>query len=177
MKRALFLDIDGVLNSCRTVTLHEGVIALSTHCKKKMLLGDTSPDIGLFDSVAVDFIFNFCRKYSYSIVMSTSWRYSLSLSDFHELFRNHYNVHDVADIIIGATPKWDDSIKCRGDEISAWLQDNPEFTNYIILDDNSDFLDEQKPFFVQTCIRDGLTFDNMNQILVLSGNRPVINVK
>ncbi len=172
----LFLDIDGVLNSFRTVTLHEG-IANTASCKKKILLPTTeNEDIGLFDRLAVDFVFQFCRKYNFSIVMSTSWRYSFSLRDFHQMFSEHYGVHDASQIIIGATPKGRTDLKTRGDEIKEWLSQNPQILNYIILDDSSDFLEEQKPYFVQTCIRDGLTFRSMNAMIQLTGNKPILSM-
>lgn len=175
-RRVLFLDIDGVLNSFRTVTLHEGVIANTSSCKKKMLLPhNDNDDIALFDRLAVDFVFNFCRKYDYRIVMSTSWRYSFSLNDFIVMFSEHYGVVDAETLIVGATPKGRSDLKTRGDEIAEWLALNPEVVEYIILDDSSDFLDEQKPFFVQTCIRDGLTFRNMNRMIALTGNKPLLD--
>ena len=175
-RRALFLDIDGVLNSFRTVTFHES-IANTASCKRSMLLGDSeNNNVALFDKLAVDFIFDFCRKYDYRIVMSTSWRYSFSMRDFHELFSNYYGVTDAEELIVGMTPKGRTDLTSRGEEIREWLLANEEYQEYIIVDDSSDFLEEQKPFFVQTCIRDGLTFSSMNKMIRLSGNRPILEM-
>ena len=38
----------------------------------------------------------------------------------------------------------------RGHEIQYWLDIHPEVTNYVILDDDNDFLDTQQKYFIQT---------------------------
>lgn len=40
-------------------------------------------------------------------------------------------------------------LKIRGEEIQYWL-DNNQVERYVIIDDDTDFLEEQKAFFVQT---------------------------
>ena len=36
----------------------------------------------------------------------------------------------------------------RGAEVDAWLASHPECTNFVIIDDRTDFTDEQSPHFV-----------------------------
>ena len=45
----------------------------------------------------------------------------------------------------------------RGGEIQTWLDKHPEVDNYVIIDDDGDFLDEQLYHFVQTNYEDGIT--------------------
>jgi len=48
----------------------------------------------------------------------------------------------------------------RGNEVKEWLDRHPEVDKYVILDDDSDFLEDQKPFFVQTNSDDGFSANN-----------------
>jgi hypothetical protein len=64
--------------------------------------------------------------------------------------------------IIGRTPRLNNVP--RGLEIQTWLNDHPEVESYIILDDDSDMLEEQKPFFVHTNFNVGLGADEWKQI-------------
>ena len=56
--------------------------------------------------------------------------------------------------IYGITPFSKD--RHRGTEIKRWLDDHPEVTHYVILDDDNDMLEEQFEHFVQTSWTEGL---------------------
>ena len=45
----------------------------------------------------------------------------------------------------------------RGQEIKDWLNERNNIENYVIIDDDGDFLDEQLYHFVQTNYEDGIT--------------------
>lgn len=45
----------------------------------------------------------------------------------------------------------------RGQEVKDWLNEHDDIENYVIIDDDGDFLDEQLYHFVQTNYEDGLT--------------------
>ena len=45
----------------------------------------------------------------------------------------------------------------RGGEIQTWLDKHPEVENYVILDDDSDMMDQQMFHFVETNFEDGIT--------------------
>jgi len=45
----------------------------------------------------------------------------------------------------------------RGQEIKDWLNEQNDIENYVIIDDDGDFLDEQLYHFVQTNYEDGIT--------------------
>ncbi|KKL95678.1 hypothetical protein LCGC14_1852100, partial [marine sediment metagenome] len=68
--------------------------------------------------------------------------------------------------IIGKTPRSGDLGlgKVRGDEIAAWLDENPEYDDYIILDDDRDMLDSQMDRFIYCDSKVGLSYENWEQI-------------
>jgi hypothetical protein len=57
----------------------------------------------------------------------------------------------------------------RGKEIDRWLKDHPEVEQYCIVDDDSDMLEEQMPYFVKTTYKEGLQFDHMEKICKILG--------
>lgn len=134
--KVLFLDIDGVLNSTRTVVAFgQGF----PHTLDRM---------DLFDNVALTLIRKLCYVGDISIVLSSTWR---MIFPFHDIA----NALDLP--IMGAT---DTKGRLRGEEIGRWLSAHLEVTTYAIVDDDSDMLDEQLPFFVQTNGDDGLSWAN-----------------
>lgn len=63
------------------------------------------------------------------------------------------------------------TMKPRGTEIQAWLDEHPAVTKYAILDDDSDMLEEQLPNFFQTSFNFGITEDTMNKVIEHLGRR------
>lgn len=49
----------------------------------------------------------------------------------------------------------------RGAEIDGWLKEHPEVVNYVIIDDRTDFTDEQKKYFVHVDSMYGLTDEHV----------------
>lgn len=150
--RVLFLDIDGVLNSTRTC----------------VALGDFPHDVtpkglALFDQVALKLIRALCHVGDIQIVLSSSWRI---IHDYQELAVK-------LDLpIIDHTPnRWDPG-QVRGHEIQAWLDEHPEVEKYVIVDDDSDMLEEQKASFVKTFHEDGLTWAPFCKLCDLFGVNP-----
>lgn len=136
--KVLFLDIDGVLNSRRTVIACNGFPHCFDEANKKK-----------FDWIAVGMIRELCEKEGASIVLSSSWRHG----------RNA--VHECANgldlPIFDRTP---DLPGVRGEEIQDWLNRHPEVTHWAIVDDNSDMLGSQLEHFVQTSEEEGLLFSD-----------------
>lgn len=152
--KVLFLDIDGVLNSTRTAVAHGGYP------------GDFSPpDMAKFDETAIALIRRLCLAADASVVLSSSWRIMFSA---HEVA----NALDLP--IMDKTPSLPGN---RGQEIAHWLDRHPEVEAYAIVDDDSDMLPEQLPFFVQTTHEDGLRFSDYRKLCNLFGinefNEPV----
>jgi hypothetical protein len=156
--KVLFLDIDGVLNSQRSCIAFGGFPHEVDGYHRDM-----------FDEVALRLIRGIVKKADASVVLSSSWRI----------------LHDYRDIgralelpIIDATPRMWSPGKVRGHEIAQWLADHPEVETYVIVDDNSDMLEEQKPYFVHTCNFDGMRWADAEKMATLFGvsiydvNRP-----
>jgi hypothetical protein len=133
--RVLFLDIDGVLNS------HRSVVALNGYPHSV-----TDAHLPKFDMIAVSLVRGLCEAAGIQIVLSSSWRND---PDWHEIGPA------LGLPIIDRTPSL---LGPRGKEIAAWLENRPEVLHYAIVDDDSDMLPEQRPFFVKTQHEDGLTW-------------------
>lgn len=89
------------------------------------------------------------------IVISSSWRQN-TLEDTLELVTGHYKGTPllVSDVVIGITKRMFSRSYNGGDmggvEIAEYLTEHSDITNYVILDDDSDMLLEQKDHFIQT---------------------------
>jgi hypothetical protein len=55
----------------------------------------------------------------------------------------------------------------RGTEIAEWLSRHPEVKRYAIVDDDSDMLDDQRPFFVKTSFDSGLMREHRDRLIEL----------
>jgi len=141
--KIIFLDIDGVLNSHRTVKAYG----------RYGFLG--FKDEYYLDPVAVKMIEHLCQTLDVKVVISSSWRLGAKLEEFKQLF-DHYQVKIP---VIGFTPSFHDGV--RGDEIQFYLDENKDVTHYVILDDDSDMLDSQKEHFVHVDRADGLSSQNL----------------
>lgn len=138
--KVLFLDIDGVVNKQENF--------------------DRSRGMGLYpiDSYCAFLVGRIQLQTGCEVVLSSSWR-----NDPEGV----KNVSERVVELLGKTGnhKWDGKIRnarghdwpheLRGDEVNDWLAEHPEVTKYAILDDDSDFYDDQ-PLF-KTTFKDGLT--------------------
>jgi len=100
-----------------------------------------------------------CDATCAKIVMSSSWRW-YSLEKTIEYLKGH-DKHPfiLFDYLIDVTSRMY-SFKHgerekhytipRGVEIQRWLEEHDEVTNYVILDDDTDMLLAQKPYFIKT---------------------------
>lgn len=145
--KVLFLDIDGVLNSHRSIYAFNG-------CPH----GFTPEHMALFDHVAIGLVRKLCQETGAVIVLSSSWRLL------------HATKEVAAGLnlpVIDRTPSLTGN---RGQEIAAWLAEHPSVTVYAIVDDDSDMLESQRAHFVQTSHEDGLQFRDYQALLrVLNG--------
>jgi hypothetical protein len=144
--KVIFLDVDGVLNS------HRSVFAFGGYGN------DFTPkSMKRFDHCALGLIRRACKETGAVICFSSTWR----------LGRTPKECADGLDLpIIDKTP---DTPGIRGKQIKEWLDAHPEVEAYAIVDDDSDMLDEQKPFFVHTDHRNGLLFDDYKKLIALLG--------
>lgn len=144
--KALFLDIDDVLCSLKTVA----ATGQWPHDFK---------DPNKFDQHALALL----RKLGDAgvvFVLSSTWRM-------------HFTPPEAAAglnlPIVDCTPASGSGF--RGSEIAEWLSENPQVTHYAILDDSDDMLDEQTNNFVHVTGEDGMRlrdFRALCQILDVS---------
>lgn len=153
MNPVIFLDIDGVLATWRTTFA-------SGNWPHKL------NEIDQFDSVAIAMLHRLTRMYDVKFVISSVWRTMFA----HDEIGRAFNLPT-----IGST---DTENGIRGEQIKRWLDAHPEYTTYAILDDSSDMLLEQMPFFVQCDPDNGVTarnYQDLEHILEtgkLSENKP-----
>jgi hypothetical protein len=141
----LFLDVDGVLNSHRTWA-----------ARRRMPWLLTPEHIADLDPVALTMIRNICTDYDVKVVISSSWRVGKDRTP--KAFADAFQLP-----VIGCTPEIHTRDRIRGDEIKMWLDANP-VDRYAIIDDDSDMLPEQQPFFVHTTHEDGMLYRHYTQL-------------
>lgn len=145
--KVLFLDVDGVLNSLKTWALYGDSSPLAKDQKFNL------------DPTALRFI-QLLHAQGVEIVISSTWRLHKNLGDFKDV---------LGFSVKGKTGREVSSGSVRGNEIDLWLKNHPEVEQYCIVDDDSDMLEEQLPYFVKTNYRDGLQFDHMEKICKIFG--------
>lgn len=152
--KAIFLDIDGVLNTENFIMIFFDV------CKKldkdfgeakalrKSLLRD---DYGNhFEPNCVQNLEWITKETGAKVIISSTWRFS-GLQIMQEMFKSRNIDVEIIDI----TPNLD--ICKRGEEIKLYLENNPQIDSYVIIDDDTDMLEEQLGSFVNTDSYYGLT--------------------
>lgn len=147
--KVVFLDIDGVLLS------HRSVVALGRWPN------DITPgDIAKFDQIALALLRNFCTAAGAALVLSSTWRITHPWRDVGQALQLP---------LVGQTPRL---LGPRGKEIAAWLADHPAVERYAILDDDSDMLPEQLPFFVKVPGDNGMTWPEFEKLCAIFSLNP-----
>ena len=163
MKKILFLDIDGVMNTERQHDrcVNEGI----------------APVDGFgyaFDPKAVANLKRIVKQTGADIVISSSWKF-WGLDAMQRMWIRR----DLPGKVIDVTPnnvsdemllsvdlEYMDIPAGKGSEIKEWLTTNgQQVTHYAILDDLPDMLPEQQSHFVQTDPRVGITQDDAISII------------
>ena len=156
--RALFLDVDGVLN-------YRG-------CKYKL----PNSNIYFVDDEKIKLLKQILDATDAQVVLSSTWRYELIWSELgmqtdgsFDLLRSKLLEYDIK--LISRTPKLESGY--RGEEIDTWLKSwrGDKVESFVILDDDTDMLDSQKDNFVNTDAFVGLTWhDAEKAIEILNKN-------
>lgn len=153
--KAIFLDIDGVLNSQMWAMDNKRGYghgaSLEQACNQEVLR---------WDPAAVANLRHIIDSTQSCIVISSSWRgYGIKAIDVWQRMFACYGWNDAP--VIGETPdlnRMENGIyvsHIRGDEVAEFLRINPVITSYICIDDDSDFHPHQH--LVKTDNRFGLT--------------------
>lgn len=146
MTKVIFLDIDGVLNTPE--------YQKKQFKKWKKGTGKTRDEFGyLFCPEAVNNLEYLVHVTGAKVVVSSSWRIK-GLDYLRQMFKHRNILVEIIDV----TPELN-SVD-RGVEIQEWLS-NEEIERYVILDDDTDFLPEQKRYFVNTPDKDGFNWKCM----------------
>ena len=166
MKKILFLDIDGVLNTKWWYTQMD----------RKTLRDKYGY---AFDPRAVANLKRIVEETGADIVLSSSWK-CMGLSQVQEM----WSVRKLPGKIIGITPNsgndetlFDadtdstDRFRIRGEEIKEWLtKHGKRISHYAIIDDMDNMLSEQQSHFVQTNPEFGITEEDAdNAVKILNG--------
>jgi len=163
MRKIIFLDIDGVLNTERW------------HCQTAS--NELQDEYGYkFDPVAVTNLSKIIEETGADIVISSSWKF-MGLSKMRKMWKDR----KLPGNVIGITPNTVsdefllnvdldnmDIMAIRGQEVKEWLMLNKnEITNYVILDDMNDILQEQESHFVWIDPEVGITSGNAVQAIFI----------
>lgn len=167
--KVIFLDFDGVLNSERT---H---MAYGMYGPKFNRPGYSyNPgliDEPLLDEVAVGLLRRLIEDTDTKIVISSSWREHYTLEAFKGMFEHYYKwqnapIIDFTSIYPSLTGQ-----NFRGNEITEWLDEHPEVTNFIVLDDNPVRLPKpNNKKFIQTCKDNGFQLKHFQKAKSILGN-------
>lgn len=153
MKKIIFLDFDGVLNSIEWYTTD-----------------NENRTKGSFDPECIRRLNQIIEETGAKIVLSTSWRSDPDIVDLVKAI-------GIKGEVIGKTDYLNNSFIVRGNEIKKWLSDNKLYTysdptlnrspgfRYIILDDDGDMLLEQKHNFIHVDPEIGLCDADVEQAI------------
>jgi len=151
MKKIIFLDIDGVMNS-----------------EVDYLLAEAKGDLKMAKEEAheisqrcMNLLNDLIQETGAEIVISSVWRYGETAESMQTMFDNKGFKGKIA----GLTPSLGKG-NLRGNEILQWIKDNEEylgvkyyndFESYVIFDDDSDMLYWQRENFIPIDGYTGLT--------------------
>ena len=164
MNRYLFLDIDGVLNSQRTVVAYNKIVHSNL---VKYRIDSNEPLASLFDPISVGLLKAAQQALGFQIIISSTWRMHLTIDEFHLIFDDYG--WDTRGIITGKTG---DEATNRGRQIKSWMNAHAKYpSQYCILDDSGDMLVEQEDFFVKTNMDEGLDWTSFLKIFKSFGEK------
>ena len=144
----IFLDFDGVLNTEQ----YQAGLAVE---------GKPTKDAWgpLFDPRAVENLRLILEATDAAIVISSSWRYALSLSSLRKMWEVRGLPGEIFDTLAcGAT------YISRGEDIECWL-DKHGCPDYVIIDDLDDFSPAQHDRYVETNPIVGITDDDAQKAI------------
>lgn len=169
MKKYIFIDFDGVLNTERH------------HCALVAAGKKTSDEFGpSFDPEAVANLEKIVDETGAVIVICSSWKLE-GVDRMMALWR----IRKMPGVLAGCTPDYIPGMDIlnldlenpdalaqlagKGNEVKQWLSENapknPEHYRYVILDDVPDFLPEQMDHYIQVDPRVGITEDNIDKAI------------
>ena len=149
--KVVFLDIDGVLQPDTQYRFQHDLDQLK---QDHILINPEFETIDKYDLGAVvhDWVPNSVQLLTQlledtgaKIVISSAWRTGKTVRYLQLLF----SVYNLDVYVVGKTPE----LRYRGDEIAAYLQENPEIDQYVIIDDVAYTLQDRFPHHFVHCER------------------------
>lgn len=158
--KIIFLDIDGVLNSENWYKSNKSS-TLKIEDEKQKFISDS------FDPECWKYVEKLISETGAKIVLSSSWR----LYDLESTVKEYTGTafQPIIDNLIGVTPGF--MSRCRGMEIKLYLRslsEQPE--SYVILDDDRDMFESQRPYFVHINDETGITENDYKKALKILKN-------
>jgi hypothetical protein len=151
--KAIFLDIDGVLNNLESLRFPRTKV----NCSR--------PSFSAAHPSCIQALNRIIKFTDARIVVSSTWR-GIGLEVLFEVFHQW----GITGMTIGYTPLWDRSFE-RGDEIANWLSKHPEVESFVILDDGDD-MGHLKHRLVQTNFEIGLTEADADRAIAILNAPP-----
>jgi hypothetical protein len=143
--KIIFIDIDGVLTTA------------------------TWKGFSHFNPVCANLLKCVLKTTDYKLVISSTWRgHGINNDSCLDKELIEHDLKKYLHIDWHTTFIWDNK---RGKQIKQWLDEHPETTDYIILDDEPDMLDEQLPRFIKTDAYNGILFEHFEQLQKLSKSK------
>lgn len=170
MRKIIFLDFDGVLNTehYQGLLMYQGKPWQDEHG-------------AFFDPDAVSNLKNIVDCTHADIVIESSWKY-LGLTAMQEM----REIRQLPGKVVGITPssvsdEWllsadlseiDPAMgHCKGMEIASWLADNTKGnTKYVIIDDEYVILEYQQQNFILTNPHEGITEEDAERAISILNN-------
>ena len=174
--KVIFLDIDGVLNAAHNYvknwkTQEDWLVFTKQHQRKAEELG-ISMAFHMPVQYAIGWLNQLIEDTGAKVVITSTWRgrgveYMQKVLDFEGVVcevigetcnDEHWKTEDfIPSERMERIDEKDYDGYCRGDQIKDWLLQHPDVENYVILDDDSDMLKEQKHHFVNVNNEHGFT--------------------
>ncbi|AFF28274.1 gp276 [Sphingomonas phage PAU] len=163
-KALIFLDIDGVLNSERFYELRSQGKLEKLEIEHDMC----SDSISMIDE-------EFSKHFpEVAIVLTSTRRFDHTVKEWNTIFKS-LGLNNIP--IIDVTNRHDNSFGYgfRGGEVYQYLLENKVIletstNNYVIFDDDCDFLIEQAPRFFRINKQIGITYNDIHEALVYLTN-------
>ena len=148
MRKVVFLDIDGVLNSGKYIT----------QCP------DFDDPAQQLDPAAIARLNIITDMAGAVIVVSSTWR--LAFHGDLEKLQDCMKSYHIKAPVIGMTPNKPNAVRNRrGKEIQKWIDDHHEIDKFVIIDDDSD-MGKLGQYQIKTLFEDGLQDQHIAQAVV-----------
>lgn len=149
-EKIIFLDFDGV------IITHRSHFAFNDRFFTPREAGGFSD----LDTVTCNFLRRMCKYRDIKIVISSTWRVN------EDKCFDRLAAAGLLKYLYKEDWKTIQSGDKRGIQIKEYLDRHPEIKEYRILDDDSDMLEEQLPFFIHCDGYNGLSYQNMKDLMV-----------